>query len=603
MLQGSVSEDLVLDGKDFMLCIEAFGYTMPPGGACFGVAGKGVDAILLRQVDKFDSRIVKIKQIIEQAKMNAEKEITDKETADKKADDYKQELTMATRVNIKKLIEQSDTDWSLRAYLEVVAVSQAPREYEFLFEEKDIPPQLLSSRLLQPKELEVKEEKGRVVEADSFSGAYSLDQLKIFFRCFEKLAVDFPLALYISTPNHQIVDGYDRKKFILIDINYLPSLHFDAKQEDQHVKILNILISDKSEATIFQTEILVLNEHLAVLKEQLKKLHADPEWRTVQQVTSKKTRWVDGGGNSWLHVAAFKGDVKLIKTLLLYGANPNLANHNGTTPLYLATQYGRTDCVQLLLENKAESNQEDLNGNTALQNAITHKRIKEMRLLLKYGARFSKSGFQLANALLILSPEDIEKISDQIKLIVTDKGKFFDAIQGLSLENFRALVLQVEFKNFIKEMSAFNLLLNRCPVSEIPFLVNRLGQEHIKSIIDFTDLWLIDAERYFAFISLPWIVDLLKDNIKDDVYKLRTILNGIFPQCRVDFVTKILGVDFFRKFLKSDEKETLEIFEGIIFEKQLKKILAYQPTISTKPEVESGNQNIKESHPKLECKL
>jgi ankyrin repeat protein len=47
--------------------------------------------------------------------------------------------------------------------------------------------------------------------------------------------------------------------------------------------------------------------------------------------------------------AALNGDVRLLQMLLDQGANPNIKNKLGGTPLMWAASYGYQDAVQLLL--------------------------------------------------------------------------------------------------------------------------------------------------------------------------------------------------------------------------------------------------------------
>jgi cytohesin len=49
-----------------------------------------------------------------------------------------------------------------------------------------------------------------------------------------------------------------------------------------------------------------------------------------------------------LHEAARNGQIEVAKALIAAGANVNLANKDGETPLYRATLYGHTEIVKLL---------------------------------------------------------------------------------------------------------------------------------------------------------------------------------------------------------------------------------------------------------------
>ena len=63
----------------------------------------------------------------------------------------------------------------------------------------------------------------------------------------------------------------------------------------------------------------------------------------------------DGKGNSpLLRVSFMSGDPELIAMLLKAGANPNLSNEGGNTPLILATMQGYWPAVEMLLKHGAD---------------------------------------------------------------------------------------------------------------------------------------------------------------------------------------------------------------------------------------------------------
>jgi uncharacterized protein len=68
---------------------------------------------------------------------------------------------------------------------------------------------------------------------------------------------------------------------------------------------------------------------------------------------------------------AVKGDVALSKLLLQNGANPNIADPNGVTPLIYAVQFEFKDLVALLLQYKADKLHKDNDGKTPYDHAVT----------------------------------------------------------------------------------------------------------------------------------------------------------------------------------------------------------------------------------------
>ncbi|WP_394794222.1 ankyrin repeat domain-containing protein [Armatimonas sp.] len=59
------------------------------------------------------------------------------------------------------------------------------------------------------------------------------------------------------------------------------------------------------------------------------------------------------------------GDTELAKNLLAHGADPNVANDDGNTPLHIAAFFCRAELVELLLKNGAELNRKNPRGETA----------------------------------------------------------------------------------------------------------------------------------------------------------------------------------------------------------------------------------------------
>lgn len=56
-----------------------------------------------------------------------------------------------------------------------------------------------------------------------------------------------------------------------------------------------------------------------------------------------------------LIMAVIRGNYEIVRLLLLKGANPNIANRTGATPLTIATETLKKDLIQLLLEHGAKA--------------------------------------------------------------------------------------------------------------------------------------------------------------------------------------------------------------------------------------------------------
>ena len=76
-------------------------------------------------------------------------------------------------------------------------------------------------------------------------------------------------------------------------------------------------------------------------------------------------------GSYALNAAAVENDIGVITTLLDHGADPNVRNSQGDTPLICATKYagGKAPVVDLLVKAGSDLGIRDNSGNTALDYA------------------------------------------------------------------------------------------------------------------------------------------------------------------------------------------------------------------------------------------
>ena len=91
-------------------------------------------------------------------------------------------------------------------------------------------------------------------------------------------------------------------------------------------------------------------------------------------------------GESGLHIAAARRDLTWLSFLLGKGANPNIANNRGVTPLMLATQLGFVEGVQALANGGARVDVANDAGETPLISAVHRRDVALIRILLKAGA-------------------------------------------------------------------------------------------------------------------------------------------------------------------------------------------------------------------------
>nr|ALG05340.2 ankyrin [uncultured bacterium 5H7] len=91
-------------------------------------------------------------------------------------------------------------------------------------------------------------------------------------------------------------------------------------------------------------------------------------------------------GEAALHIVTARRDLTWLTFLLAKGANANVRNSRGVTPLQLAVGMGFVEGVELLLAKGARTDEPDGTGETPLIAAVHRRDTGIMRLLLKAGA-------------------------------------------------------------------------------------------------------------------------------------------------------------------------------------------------------------------------
>lgn len=91
-------------------------------------------------------------------------------------------------------------------------------------------------------------------------------------------------------------------------------------------------------------------------------------------------------GDTALHIVAERQDNTWIRFLTQNGANPNIANKKGVTPIMIASAYGNVAGVEALIKGGARIDDQNSLGETPLIGAVHRRDIEMVKLLLASGA-------------------------------------------------------------------------------------------------------------------------------------------------------------------------------------------------------------------------
>jgi ankyrin repeat protein len=91
-------------------------------------------------------------------------------------------------------------------------------------------------------------------------------------------------------------------------------------------------------------------------------------------------------GDGALHIVVRRQDSTYLNYLLARGADPDLKNARGETPLLIAAGLGSTDMIETLVKHGANVNLANSRGETALIRAVQRRDATMVRSLIDLGA-------------------------------------------------------------------------------------------------------------------------------------------------------------------------------------------------------------------------
>ncbi len=123
----------------------------------------------------------------------------------------------------------------------------------------------------------------------------------------------------------------------------------------------------------------------------MKEGEANKAVELVEKPGSTVVNYRGGDGNAGLHIAVRNRNANWVGFLLSRGADPNLGDANGDTPLILAARRGFAEAVARMLMKRAEVDRTNKLGETALIAAVQQRQTAIAKMLLEAGANPDKA--------------------------------------------------------------------------------------------------------------------------------------------------------------------------------------------------------------------
>ena len=117
-----------------------------------------------------------------------------------------------------------------------------------------------------------------------------------------------------------------------------------------------------------------------------------------------------------MHQAAARGNLDMVKDLVQAGAEVNAVAENGRTPIFYAAERGKASTVNFLLEKKAEVNLADKNGITPLHCAASSGNVALVKFLVSKKANFAATANDGTTVLIAGAkyPEIVKFLADKM---------------------------------------------------------------------------------------------------------------------------------------------------------------------------------------------
>ncbi|MFO1258413.1 MAG: ankyrin repeat domain-containing protein [Gammaproteobacteria bacterium] len=304
--------------RSLMAYMQSFGYQPRSTGICYGISAMGIQAILCDEIERFNARLIEM------------------------LNDFNGQIKLSHSQRIEK---------EILAFMDGIEVYANPNRGKDLFESGQKPDYqdiIWTAPILNSLKIEAQ---GSYVMSGSFSGIYSIENLKSLFHDL-RFAIEkhihsrTPLGLLFKSQGHVSSASYSPglKQWIYIDANNLP-VQF---HNDEHSIAEAIMESYKATKLklVPIIEIFTTKEHEAVSKSITSEWTTGHTWIDTQKLKQENAGYM----YEWLLKATIGGHLEIAKTLVKKMVDPDLAFYTKNSPLVLAAEKGHTELVKVFLK-------------------------------------------------------------------------------------------------------------------------------------------------------------------------------------------------------------------------------------------------------------
>ncbi|XP_039562121.1 ankyrin repeat domain-containing protein 12 isoform X1 [Passer montanus] len=138
-------------------------------------------------------------------------------------------------------------------------------------------------------------------------------------------------------------------------------------------------------------------------------------------------------GETPLHMAAIRGDVKQVKELIRLGANVNVKDFAGWTPLHEACNVGYYDVAKVLIAAGADVNTQGLDDDTPLHDSASSGHRNIVKLLLRHGGNPFQANKHGERPVDVAETEELEMLLKREVPISDDENSCSDSEEAPSV--------------------------------------------------------------------------------------------------------------------------------------------------------------------------